>query len=261
MSFLTFRPYSSEISESGAIAIFSFFLKHHGFDVDDLQCDGTLSVCTRDKFKSWKRSLDSCIFCAAENDVWSSWVGSGSKKLSTFMSVSINKETKNWVDTLEFNSESDVIFREKDFSKIVSETFKMRYSQNFPNINNQAQMLFYKRLLLSAARVYLAGLELIEKENPKMFFLGDNKDFVSNAMSLACRDKGTNYINFEAREDLGQLIVSYSEKKDVLTCDFSFDNLLTQSREISSWSPKFIDSIRKISAFLDINPEQISLPL
>ncbi len=178
MTIFVLAPYGSMSPEVGVIYLLALYLRNKGNNVEQLRCNGLLTLCDRDGESNWRRSLDNCFSCIHEQRALQNWGGIASRDLSRLLPLADMTEISQWSSLTNLQEEQGFVFQQTDLNEGVNYSFRQRFAGADFDLKNKQHERFMRGLLAGAAKMLVAGSRLLKEGSPKALLVAEQDSFL-----------------------------------------------------------------------------------
>lgn len=245
-------PYSQLGRESGAMYLLSNYLKTVHPEMVQLRCNGVFSTCGRDAELSWKRDLDSCHQCIAEQKNLALWSSLALEDLSRYLDADTVARSRRISSS---ESAASLALLEWDGVRLldlVRGTFHSRFGPIEPDYRNRSHEIFLRRLLLGSARMLSASKNFLEKFHPEVTFVAGHDDLISASFLAAARNQKSRVVVFQWEPAARAVTITDHMLGKKISCELLIENILKIRADVKTWSLDLMDILSEISKTLEI---------
>jgi len=260
MKIAVFTPFGSLSRESGIIYLLANYLQRIYPETLQLRCNGVFSICDRDGERSWKRSADSCLSCACDQEKLAAWSGIRSTCLSRYLAPREVDETRRWVLAGEDEKLQVLRFRENALYPFCLASFKSRFGVE-PDCRNKNHLHFLRRLMLSSARFMVACERFNKKFLPDLSLVPGGDDYLSALFVQKTKSQGGSPAVFRWDLHSRTITITNPRTSDLYSCDLFLENVTTLRPDAETWPRELLKMISDIVIFLGMSDTQLALPM
>lgn len=261
MRIAVFAPFACVSREAGIMYLLANYLQHMFPEVLQLRCNGIVSVCDRDAERSWRRSLDSCLTCGCDQARLAAWSGVKSSALSRYLLPRDIDETRRWVESYDGESLLTARFHDTVLYPLVALSFRNRFGVDAPDPSNKNHTQLLKRLLLSAARMYIACDRFNKKFLADMSLVADGTDYLSAVFINRCSTQSSSPAVFRWDLHRRSTTITHPRNGGIYSCGLLLDNVAAMRPDPCTWSEELLGIISEMLSFLGLSDTQLALPI
>lgn len=254
-------PYGLMSEETGVIYLLGNYLKSIFDEVIQLRCNGIFSWCDKDAMSGWKRNLHNCAKCINEQRGLANWANLVEYDLSRFLHAAEIEDTRRWLDGLSFSDLAQANYKGIDIAGLCSGSFRNRFGVEQADAQNKNHEYWLRRLLLAAARMFLASARFNNYYKPNYTFVAGGWDFISRSYIAHAQMHALNMVLFKVDVGARCVQVYHPSNKNVLSVECVLHGVTSMRSDAKTWPAELIKIIEDILSFLDIAPGQLALPL
>ncbi len=257
-------PFGSFGEESGALCLLSRYLTGLKHELVVLRCNGVFSLCDRDEDTNWQRRLDSCFRCSTEQQVMADWSEGKVVDLSSFLEPADITFTKEWLSRLDVNNLCEATFAHPLVGAVTpfaqcKASFRRRFGTEVPDLKNGLQEQVLRRLLLSAARMNLAGSRAVPGLAADLYLVSRGKDFISSSLIVELLKKKQPVSIFEWQSERRCVEISHPHRDDSLDCGIILESIHSMRADCKTWPPELERMVETVVRFLGLEAQQMAL--
>jgi hypothetical protein len=238
-----YAPYGQENEDGWLIYLIAKYLSESRQELLHLVCNGCYSLCLRDKKHNWRRPIDGCTVCSAEQTYFGSVVNIDSCSLSSFIEpadILLADRTVNQIPTEELISAKFAGFELFPFAL---PTLKSRFGAkgNFEKYNHYESIL--RQIFRGCILTYIAGKRLTKKNAINLVITAGEKEYLLAALVLAVKE--AMIPRYYIRYDLSRrcLVVHIEHINQIVEIPFVSDALSLQYQAPNLWPSAVKDAI------------------
>lgn len=260
MKISIFAPYGPYSQESGVVYLLGNYLKGMFSDVSQLKCNGVFSICERDAESSWKRDIDTCTLCMADQAHLQKWSDLDSVDASRCIGAQEIEMTKRW---LQEQGDAELVGLEHNclpLFEYCEQTFQKRFAAEF-DLQNKRHVQVMRKMMLSALRMQVITNNFYNTFTPDMCFVAGGGDLLSKTFIEGLSGTHTETVRF--RWDMHERTISIHRARsdEAITCELLLDGVSNMRADHRTWPDELRMIIDDILDYLDLKYAQLQLPI
>lgn len=269
MRIVAATPFGMMSSESGLMMLLLRYLHSMGYQIEQLRCNGVLSVCERDGEVGWRRTPHSCLICMREQADLGRWAQAEVGLLGQYLSASEQEETARWMLSL---SDAQLLrphYEGYDLKSIFEQPLRVRFGFSALDSSGLDSLAEPERkalrgLYLSGLRALLAARRYVAKTRPGMLFLAGGKDLITHSLAYQAEAHKVGVVRFEWQISNRSVRVYHPDRDSssadgTYDCPLFFTDLDTMRNDPSTWPKDMLDVVGQTLDFLGIPAQQLAL--
>ncbi len=261
MKLAVFTPFGTWSRETGVIYLLINYLEGIYPGILQLRCNGSMPCCALDAERNWKRNLDSCFNCIAEQDELAAWSRIHSADLSHYLTPDDVLGAKRWVVSLSDKDLMTAEFNGQKLFDVCAGLFKERFGEGVLNLSHKTQAQFLRQLLLCAARMQIACDRFYKQAMLSHIFLTADSDYMTSMLFSRATLHNVTPVRFTWDLHTRTTNLKITSKDTEYSCDLLLENVTTMRSDPSTWASELLDVIRDMVSYLGFSDTQLSLPL
>ncbi len=254
-------PYGPLSQESGIIYLLGNYLSAIFPEVTQLTCNGVFSVCDRDSESNWKRGFDACLNCISDQAHLSRWSRVPAKNISPYLTPQIVENTARWLNELPTRSLLTAEFDKTNVYDLVKASFNRRFLVEQPDLQNKQHELVLRRMLLSALRMNLAAANFNKEFKPDLIFVAGGKDLLTASFCASATRHSFDSITFRWDMHNRCVNIQHPRKAEPMSCDLLMEGISHMRPDQRTWPRELLSVIEDVLAYLEIEQNQLTLPM
>lgn len=263
MKVAVFTPYSLLSHEAGVIYLLANYLAdlYPESAVRQLKCNGAFSLCGHDAERGWKRNVTSCLYCAVGQQRLATWAGIDSEELAKYLMPQDVEDTLRWGSLLHDADLLTAQFGDRILYDYCKGSFKDRFGTETPDLDNKNHLRVLRRLLVSAARMFLAAERFCKAGSPEHVFVPSDSDFLTTVFLDCAALHGAITTVFKWDLHSRMMTLKASATDDEYTCSLLLEDVTSMRSDPCTWSEELLSVVNEILSFLKLSDTQLTLPL
>jgi len=188
MSIMFYAPYGQVNEDGWLVYLIAKYLGESRKGLFHLVCNGCYSICIRDKKHNWRRPIDGCTVCCAEQSYFGSVANIESCSLSSFIEPNDILLADRTVDQIPTDELVSAKFAGFELFPFALPTLKIRFGANgnFEKYNNHENLL--RQIFRGCILTYIAGKRLTQKNALNLLITAGDKEYLLAALMLAVKE-------------------------------------------------------------------------
>ncbi|RMG41452.1 MAG: hypothetical protein D6719_08520 [Candidatus Dadabacteria bacterium] len=254
-------PFGTLSQEAGVIYLLGNYLKDTCSDIVQLRCNGVFSMCDRDAERSWKRSIHSCAACNCDQRSLAAWSGVSGDEISRYLTPDDIERTRRWVMKLSSDALLTAEFDGVNLFSLCTHSFRTRFGVAECDMRNKQHEQVVRRLVLAAARMWLASKSFIRKFRPDISLVAGGEDFISRAYLRRAQHLNNPVALFRWNIGARHLQIFHPYRDESMPCDILLEGIASMRADSKTWPEELLSILQEILLFLEIDESQLQLPI
>jgi len=255
MSTIVFTPFATFGQECGILYLLANYLNAAEKPILRASCNGIFSLCDRDQLSGWKRGTQSCLSCMSDQRNLALWSGIDDLPLSEFLLPEEIERTKRWVLGLDSSALLDVEFDGVVLSELCVGSFERRFGTTRIDLRNSHHEYYFRRLLLSAARMKVLMKRFLRKVEANFHLVAGGADFISATYARECLQHDKRVVFFRWSSGSRFVDITRADSQDSLRCEILLDDIASMRREVSTWPDELLSMLEELVEFVGYEPD------
>jgi hypothetical protein len=258
MKLAIFTPFGFLHRESGLLYLVANYLRKSGADVQQLRCDGALSVCGRDKRVPGGRSLFSCARCAGEQRRLADWAEARAAQLSSFATSEDKLQSAKWIASVKADDLQKAEFRGVNLFDVCRGEFLEQTggasAAGLSSADEQALRLLY----VAYVQGVVASERFLTQWAPSLTFMAGGDDSISSAYRLQVAAQGIDAALFTYDSVAEAITVESLRSGECYSSKLILDGITSMRSDPRTWAPEVRAVVHEIMSFLGYAADRIS---
>lgn len=254
-------PYGRFNAERNLISVLGLYLTSFGFDVSMIACDGQLSSCNRDQQNSWNKSLQTCSQCISQSTQLSKMTGFKRISILQYLKSSDENYIRDLTGDFSAKLGQPLNLGKTNLDLLMLGTILERFGKTELDFSDKEQKDFYIRTLQNTLRILFASAKLNTDQEYDLVFIAGGQDYVSASFRQSLIETGTKVVIFRNDEKASVTHIIHHSKSQLISLDLIINSVKDYLIPCKNWNQRTLSDFGQIIDFLEINANQMRLPL
>ena len=258
MKLAIFTPFGFLHRESGLLYLVANYLRKNGAEVQQLRCDGALSVCGRDKRVAGGRSAFSCARCTGEQRRLADWAELRASELSSFATSEDKLQSAKWMASVNATDLERAEFRGVRLFEVCSGEFVQQTGCTSASNLSAADEQTLRSLYVAYVQSVVASERFLTQWAPTITFIAASDDSISRAYTSQVTALGIDAATFTYDATEETIFVESLRSGERYASKLILDGITSMRSDPRTWAPEVRAIVHEIMSFLGYAADRVS---
>ena len=256
-----FMPYGRNHAERNLISVLGLYLNTFDLDVSMITCDGQLSCCNRDREKNWVKNLKTCSECVGQSNQLASLLKFSQNSLANYIKSEDENYIRSLVNDFSLRLGQPLNLGKTNLDLLMLGTLLDRFGTTELDFNDETHKKFYQSIVHNTLRALISSAKLNNDQKYDLVFLAGGQDYLTASVRQSLIETGSQVVIFRYDQNASLTHIIHHRKSQLISVDLNISSVRDYLCSPKNWNQKVTSGMSSIVDFLEINANQMRLPL